>query len=129
MTMCRSAEAFESKDKTLSSLARFQQVLCCSFFLLSSITNSLPSIYVVLLREELEGGRGVSDGQEEETHLLEARQAGEGLVLALEGLGRPAHVLLLDFLQQMFNLHGAGGSLEHLLVFHLVLEKHGNGGL
>ena len=50
--MCRSAEAFESKDKTLSSLARFQQVLCCSFFLLSSITNSLPSIYVVLHREE-----------------------------------------------------------------------------
>ena len=25
--LCRSAEAFESKDKTLSSLARFQQVL------------------------------------------------------------------------------------------------------
>ena len=54
---------------------------------------------VVLLREELEGGRGVSDGQEEETHLLEARQAGEGLVLALEGLGRPAHLHILDFLQ------------------------------
>ena len=83
----------------------------------------------LLLREELEGGRGVSDGQEEETHLLEARQAGEGLVLALEGLGRPAHVLFIDFLQQMFNLHGAGGSLEHLLVLHLVLEKHGDGGL
>ena len=65
----------------------------------------------------------------EERHLLEARQAGEGLVLALEGLGRPAHVLSIDFLQQMFNLHGAGGSLEHLLVLHLVLEKHGDGGL
>ena len=60
---------------------------------------------------------------------MEARQAGEGLVLALEGLGRPAHVLSIDFLQQMFNLHGAGGSLEHLLVLHLVLEKHGDGGL
>ena len=65
----------------------------------------------------------------EERHLLEACQAGEGLVLALEGLSRPAHVLLIDFLQQMFNLHGAGGSLEHLLVLHLVLEKHGDGGL
>ena len=53
----------------------------------------------LLLGEELEGGRGVSDGQEEETHLLEARQAGEGLVLALEGLGRPAHLHILDFLQ------------------------------
>ena len=83
----------------------------------------------LLLCEELEGGRGVSDGQEEEEHLLEARQAGEGLVLALEGLGRPAHVHISDFLQHFFNLHGAGGSLEHLLVFHLVLEKHGNGGL
>ena len=83
----------------------------------------------LLLREELEGGRGVSDGQEKEKHLLEARQAGEGLVLALEGLGRPAHFLLIDFLQEMFNLHGAGGSLEHLLVLHLVLEKHGDGGL
>ena len=84
----------------------------------------------LLLCEELEGGRWVSDGQEEkEEHLLEARQAGEGLVLALEGLSRPAHFLLIDFLQQMFNLHGAGGSLEHLLVLHLVLEKHGDGGL
>ena len=34
----------------------------------------------LLLREELEGGRGVSDGQEEETHLLEARQAGDSPV-------------------------------------------------
>ena len=83
----------------------------------------------LLLREELEGGRGVSDGQEEEEHLLEARQAGEGLVLALEGLGRPAYVHLLDILQNFFDLHGAGGSLEHLLVLHLVLEKHGDGGL
>ena len=47
----------------------------------------------LLLRKELEGGRGVSDGQEEkEKHLLEARQAGKGLVLALEGLSRPAHI-------------------------------------
>ena len=49
--MCRSAEAFESKDKTLSSLARFQQVLCCSFSSPPN-TNSLPSIYLVLHREE-----------------------------------------------------------------------------
>lgn len=83
----------------------------------------------LLLRKELEGGRGVSDGQEEEEHLLEARQAGEGLVLALEGLGGPAQVHISDFLQHFFNLHGAGGSLEHLLVLHLVLEKHGDGGL
>ena len=44
------------------------------------------------LREELEGGRGVSDSQEKEKHLLETRQAGERLVLALVGLGRPAHM-------------------------------------
>ena len=31
-------------------------------------------------------------------------------------------LLFIDFLQQMFNLHGAGGSLEHLLVLHLVLS-------
>lgn len=83
----------------------------------------------LLLREELEGGRGVSDGQEEEEHLLEARQAGEGLVLALEGLGGPAQVHISDFLQHFFNLHGAGGSLEDLLVLHLVLEKDGDGRL
>ena len=84
----------------------------------------------LLLREELEGGRGVNDGQEEkEEHLLEARQAGEGLVIALEGLGRPAHVHISDFLQHFFNLHGAGGSLEDLLVLHLVLEKDGDGRL
>ena len=34
--MCRSAEAFESKDKTLSSLARFQEVL---LLLILTITN------------------------------------------------------------------------------------------
>ena len=39
--MCRSAEAFESKDKTLSSLARFQEVL---LLLLSTITNPSPSL-------------------------------------------------------------------------------------
>ena len=44
------------------------------------------------LREELEGGRGVSDSREKEKHLLETRQAGERLVLALVGLGRPAHM-------------------------------------
>ena len=60
---------------------------------------------------------------------MEARQTGEGLVLALEGLDRPEHVLSIDFLQKMFNLHGAGGSLEDLLVLHLVLEKDGDGGL
>ena len=38
--MCRSAEAFESKDKTLSSLARFQEVL---LLLLLIITNPSPS--------------------------------------------------------------------------------------
>ena len=38
--MCRSAEAFESKDKTLSSLARFQEVL----LLLLTITNPSPSL-------------------------------------------------------------------------------------
>ena len=71
----------------------------------------------------------MEERRKKEQHLLEARQTGEGLVLALEGLGRPAHFLFIDFLQQMFNLHGAGGSLEHLLVLHLVLEKHGDGGL
>ena len=39
--MCRSAEAFESKDKTLSSLARFQEVL---LLLLLTITNTSPSL-------------------------------------------------------------------------------------
>ena len=39
--MCRSAEAFESKDKTLSSLARFQEVL---LLLLLTITNPFPSL-------------------------------------------------------------------------------------
>ena len=39
--MCRSAEALESKDKTLSSLARFQEVLL--LFLLT-ITNPSPSL-------------------------------------------------------------------------------------
>ena len=39
--MCRSAEAFESKDKTLSSLARFQEVL---LLLLLTITNPSPSL-------------------------------------------------------------------------------------
>ena len=61
-----------------------------------------------------------------EQHLLEARQTGEGLVLALEGLGGPAQVHISDFLQDFFNLHGAGGSLEDLLVLHLVLEKDGD---
>ena len=65
----------------------------------------------------------------EKQHLLEARQTGEGLVLALEGLGGPAQVHISDFLQHFFNLHGAGGSLEDLLVLHLVLEKDGDGGL
>ena len=41
MDMCRSAEAFESKDKTLSSLARFQEVL---LLLLLTITNPSPSL-------------------------------------------------------------------------------------
>ena len=40
--MCRSAEAFESKDKTLSSLARFQEV---PILLLLIITNPLFSLY------------------------------------------------------------------------------------
>ena len=44
-------------------------------------------------------------------------------------MGRPAYVHLLDILQNFFDLHGTGGSLEHLLVLHLVLEKHGDGGL
>ena len=39
--MCRSAEAFESKDKTLSSLARFQEV---RILLLLIITNPSPSL-------------------------------------------------------------------------------------
>ena len=39
--MCRSAEAFESKDKTLSSLARFQEVL---LLLLLAITNPSPTL-------------------------------------------------------------------------------------
>ena len=85
------------------------------------------------LGEELDGGKGVSNGGEEKEraaqHLLEARQTGEGLVLALEGLGGPAQVHISDFLQHFFNLHGAGGSLEDLLVLHLVLEKDGDGGL
>ena len=34
-----------------------------------------------------------------------------------------------DFHQHFFNLHGAGGSLEDLLVLHLVLEKDGDGRL
>ena len=71
----------------------------------------------------------MEERRKKEQHLLEARQTGEGLVLALEGLGRPAYVHLLDILQNFFDLHGTGGSLEHLLVLHLVLEKHGDGGL
>ena len=86
-----------------------------------------------LLGEELDEGKGVSNGGEEKEraaqHLLEARQTGEGLVLALEGLGGPAQVHISDFLQHFFNLHGAGGSLEDLLVLHLVLEKDGDGRL
>ena len=39
--MCRSAEAFESNDKTLSSLARFQEVL---LLLLLTIINPSPSL-------------------------------------------------------------------------------------
>ena len=39
--MCRSAEAFESKDKTLFSLARFQEV---PILLLLIITNPSPSL-------------------------------------------------------------------------------------
>ena len=39
--MCRSAEAFESKDKTLSSLARFQEVL---LLLLLTIINPSPTL-------------------------------------------------------------------------------------
>ena len=39
--MCRSAEAFESKDKTLSSLARFQEVL---LLLLLTIANPSPTL-------------------------------------------------------------------------------------
>ena len=41
MDICRSAEAFESKDKTLSSLARFQEV---PILLLLIITNPSPSL-------------------------------------------------------------------------------------
>ena len=39
--MCRSVEAFESKDKTLSSLARFQEV---PLLLILTITNPSPSL-------------------------------------------------------------------------------------
>ena len=42
--MCRSAEAFESKDKTLSSLARFQQVLLFLSPLLQILTPLPPSM-------------------------------------------------------------------------------------
>ena len=38
--MCRSAEAYESKDETLSSLARFQEGL----LLLLAITNPSPTL-------------------------------------------------------------------------------------
>ena len=44
MDLRRSAEAFESKDKTLSSLARFQQVLLFLFPLLQILTPFPPSM-------------------------------------------------------------------------------------
>ena len=45
--MCRSAEAFESKDKTLSSLARFQEVLLLLLLTITTLSHPL-----VLHREE-----------------------------------------------------------------------------
>ena len=40
----------------------------------------------------------MEERRKKEQHLLEARQTGEGLVLALEGLGGPAQVHISDFL-------------------------------
>ena len=41
MDLCRSAEAFESKDKTLSSLERYQKVRFSIFFITTNIIFSL----------------------------------------------------------------------------------------